>query len=223
MRKEIIFIFILFSWSGYSQEYMKEVTSLVCDCVNKLDGPTFNKAVFDCLKEGVYKKAIPEKDYQELVKKASESQGNKTNDNGYKLGYGFSNDIIKNLIDDCPAFFELYEKQREEARLKSKGLYSRKYLDSINQKGGITWEFLFNRGSLNFSYDNYDLAIKDFERMKNVYSSNSASYFFLGWIYEKKKEYSKALEYYNQSLAKKWDNNTVLSIKVVQKKMRDQK
>ncbi len=223
MRKGILLVFTLFSLSGYSQEYMKEVTSLVCDCIAKLENPTFDKAIFDCLKEDVYKKALPKEYYEALVKKALDSAGNKAYDAGYKLGYDFSNKIIENLITDCQVFFDLYEKQREETRLKSKELYSLKYLDSINQRGGITWEFLFNRGSINFSYDNYDLAIKDFKRMQKIYPSNLASYFFLGWIYEKKKEYTKSLKYYNESLSRKPDKNIALVVKVVQKKMRDQK
>ena len=221
--KKALFIFITFiSFSTYSQEYMKEITSLVCDCVGKLENPTFDKAIFTCLKEEVYKEALNEEYYKDIVNKVMDSVTGNTYEKGYKLGYEFSSKILENLIDDCSLFFELYEKQREETRVKSKKLYSTKYLDSINQRGGVTWEFLFNRGSINFAHDNYDLAIKDFERMKKIYPSNLASYFFLGWIYEKKKEYAKSLEYYNKSLERKADNNIALVVRAVQKKMRDQ-
>lgn len=60
-------------------------------------------------------------------------------------------------------------------------------------------EELIERGKLNFILGRYNKSLRAFKKLLKMDASNQRANRFVGWIYEIKKDYDKALEYYKEA------------------------
>lgn len=215
MKKNSLLIWMTLFAVQFSsaQDYVKQASDKICECAKEIESPTFLKIIDKCYKSKEVAE-ITEKALQERTKKAKDS----TYDAGYKKGYEMGQEILGSLMTQCERFYEAFQIAREEGVENMKGKTTKSELDSLNKIESISFDFLFNRGTKNFAYGHYDLALKDFNRVLRIQEDFSGAFFFIGWIYEKRKDFEKALEYYRKSYAIAKNNNVLLVINALSNK-----
>ncbi|MEQ6124860.1 tetratricopeptide repeat protein [Pseudotenacibaculum sp. MALMAid0570] len=193
MKKILLSIFLLFSLLGFSQNFEKIVSDKLCECITQDNKGTLEEVITKCASQDIIVKAISEDYEKRNIKIASDSISKIAREFDCTGNVG----MMMNMMASCDSFISLFYKNKEETRLKLREIKTRAYLDSLNSRSSIIRESLVFRSKLNFAYDNYDLAKKDLEKVMRLYTASYDDYINLAWIYEKKKEYTKALEIYN--------------------------
>jgi len=196
--KKIVTILVFITSIGYmsAQKYVEVLKKGVCNCIEENQpNINFNNMMTVCFGPQMLEDLISD------ARKKGELE--MSLDSIQKLDY-LSNEklgmrIISDLIIECDAMFKVLDDMREMMRTEKRAQKSKQHLDSINKLELTEKSELFERGMLNFSYDELDKGIQDLKASLNDSKDDGKTYFAIGWSYEKKKEYKKALEFYDKA------------------------
>ncbi len=203
----------------HSQSNEEIISDKICECISQKEKGVLNTIVNECTKREVIVEALTENYKKKNIKISSDSISRIVD--RFNASEGFKNAV--NRVLSCDAFLTLFEKDREVSRLKVREEKTKKQLDAFNEKSLIVRESLLVRAKLNFAYDNYDLALKDVEKIIRFYTGSYDDYLLLAWIYDKQKNYSRALKVYNKLLETEKGKQVAPMILLVKRKMKAKK
>lgn len=220
MKKILLIVlgFLTYS-SSQSQDYKEKLANKVCECVNSKKDISLLNFSDKCIKNNDFYTQVMLEEYKNgNIKKLIDSikNNNKGEDFAYKLGQ----EISEVLMLKCQKFSNLLLAERERSIDKHRKEITEKELDVLNNRNSILLDFLFDRGVKNFAYKNYDLAIKDLEKIRKYYPDFTGTYYFLGWVYERKGNYVKSLKYYNTALEYSDNSILILTVKMIERKIK---
>ena len=185
--------FLIVPVLSFSQEFKEKFSQDVCQCFSEKKDVEFN-ILEDCFMKNLnnYKS-----DIEKLIDENSELS---EHEQGEILGEKIFYDMQVDLIRDCDSYYSFFNSLREKSILDMRQSYSESKLDSLNKELSInkTTELLWERGNAYFSRNELLKAKKDYETCLEMDPNHLQSIFFLGWVYEREKNYSKAIELYNQ-------------------------
>lgn len=219
MRKIFLAALLVSFCKVYSQSNEEIISDKICECISQKEKGVINDVINECTKREVIVEAITENYKKKNIKITSDSISKIVDE--FNASEGFENAV--NRVLSCDAFLILFEKEREVSRLKVREEKTKKQLNAFNEKSLIVRESLLTRAKLNFAYDNYDLALKDVEKIIRFYTGSYDDYLLLAWIYEKQQNYSRALKVYNKLLETEKGKQAAPMILLVKKKMKAKK
>ncbi|MFY0630521.1 MAG: tetratricopeptide repeat protein [Flavobacteriaceae bacterium] len=193
MRKILALIFLIATTLSYSQEFKERFSQDVCKCF------TEKKEIERNTLESCYTKYLVnyQSDFNKLIDKDSKLS---EYEQGVIHARKLFEDMQSGLIQNCDAYYEFFNSLREKSILEMRKNYPDSKLDSLNKEISVnkTAELLWERGNAHFTRNELSKAKKDYEMCLEINPNYIQSIYFLGWVYEKQKNYSKAIELYNR-------------------------
>ena len=174
--------------------------------------------------------SLSEKYEEEFLKYAYEKADTSEYDDDffYTLGAKMADDVLIYLAQESDLIYDFFKEQRtKEFKNLSDKINENDPLNNIDSLNVAIEHspnsFLYmSRGMIYFFKNDYDNAIKDLEKSKEIDSIDiqSGILSLLGWAYENKGEYEKALKCYEQFYSN--TNETTLAIyrAMLQRKMK---
>ncbi len=211
----IIFLFFI-SISIYGQQYKEKLSNDVCKCFTENNKKGSN-TLENCFTQNIgnYR--------NELDKLIDKNSSISEYEQGEIIGKKMFFEIQQNLIQKCDAYFLFFENLREQSILAMKKKYSQSKIDSITTliSKNKTTELLWERANLYFANSELKNAEIDYLECLKIDPNHIPSMFFLGWLYERNKDYNKAIKLYQviQKATKKQE--IVLFIEVATRKSKE--
>ncbi len=214
MKENITVLLFLVSISIFGQQdIIEKISQDVCICF------TENKGDDTSILEKCFTKHIDtyKTELDKLIDKNSSVPEYKQ---GQELGKKIFFEMQQNLVKNCDAYFNYFDNLRAQSILAMKKKYSQSKVQSINVKlsENKTIDLLWERANLYFANNDLIKAEIDYKECLTMNPNHVPSMFFLGWLYERKQNYNKALEIYQSIFDATKKQEIVLFIEVVKRK-----
>lgn len=218
MKKIVVtFIFVMSIGYANAQEFVEVLKKGVCNCIaeNQPD-INFSSVMNICFNTEILQSFIEDANKKGEINISVDSIQKLDYLNGNRMGM----QMMSDLITECDGMYKIFDDMREVMRTEKRAEKPKQYLDSLNGVDLTDKSELFDRGILNFSYDQFDQGIKDFQASLTNTDQDARALFSIGWSYEKQKKYKKALTYYNKAAALIGEEEVLLFVKAVAAKMK---
>ncbi|WP_324028196.1 tetratricopeptide repeat protein [Maribacter sp. BPC-D8] len=217
MKKIFILLsFLLTSNYIHSQTLNEKIYETTCECFNTTEN-------LDRLtSESCYDKSVSqyETEIRELIDEGSEIS---IQEQAESLGYKIKSESFEYLIFNCEVYFNYMVDVKEKAFVNFKSSITLEKIDSINELilKKRTLELLWERGNYLFVNGELERAEKDYLECLDINPNYYPASFFLGWLNERKGNYDKAIELYENLLDSTDMKAVKINLAIVKQKLKN--
>jgi tetratricopeptide (TPR) repeat protein len=213
MRK-IIFITLITSFNlSFSQGFKEKFGQDICECFSEKERIELN-TLETCFTKHIAKY---DSDIEKLIDKNSELS---EYEQGEIIGKQLFDNLQSDLVHTCDSYFEFFNSMREKSINDMRQNYPQSKMDTLNKQISLnkTTALLWERGNGYFSRNELSKAKEDYEMCLEIDPNHLQSTFFLGWVYEREENYSKAIELYETVLNLTGQSQFKLIVEIAKRK-----
>jgi len=203
----------LISITVNAQSLIEKIKENTCNCIT--ENPDIQIEEFlECLKFDITEF---EKEIQAMIDPDSELS---EYDQGVILGENIMFDLQSTLIHNCDAYYKFFIKLKEPSMVPLKDNYPLKAKDSLNKliSKNKTAELLFERGNYYYSNNKLRKAEKNYLNCLSIDPNYVLAKFYLGSLYEKKENYTKAIKLYQELIDETGKREFIIYMEIAKRK-----
>ena len=222
MTKYILTIILpLLSFTVNGQEINQKIGDDICNCLEiKSKGNSITqKTITNCFSNSL-------ENYQaKLSNRIDLNSTISVEDQAYNAGQEIYEEIQPILVKNCDIFYDFFSNLREESYKSMKLSANKSQIDSLSLliDNNPTTSLIWQRGIKHFALNDFDNAKKDFLKCTSIDSNYIQANFLLGWLYERAKNYDKAIELYELVFVSSKKKEITIFIELAKRKRDEQK
>jgi len=207
MLKRYLFItLIIVSSKSFTQDFgelEKLLLEDICTCfsTNEKQNYTGSEIDLEILKQCIQDPFVNnEKKFKEYIAREIDTTAI---DFGYQAGYEIGQKIYANVQDDlihtCDPYYRFFVQMKDLMFTNINTGITEKEIDStaiLVRQNPTDVDLLWQKGSHQLGLGNFTEAEIDFKKCLELNPKHFPSLFFLGFTYDRKKNYSEAIQYY---------------------------